>query len=125
MPTRPAWQGLRAVERSGPSLLAVLTLLLSLATYFLIARSRKLNKARSDLETSNASLAQANATLSVLNRQISLGARVKEKYIVNFLQGLSSQISVIRAEDNRFRNLLKQISTKPLTILSWPYIRIL
>jgi DNA-binding CsgD family transcriptional regulator len=27
---------------------------------------------------------------------------------VNFLQGLSAQISVIRTEDNRFRNLLKQ-----------------
>jgi len=89
-------------------ILAALTLLLSIVTYFLIARSRKLNKARSDLETSNTSLAQANATLSVLNEQISQGARVKEKYIVNFLQGLSSQISVIRTEDNRFRNLLKQ-----------------
>ena len=89
-------------------ILAALTLLLSIVTYFLIARSRKLNKARSDLETSNASLAQANATLSILNEQISQSARVKEKYIVNFLQGLSSQISVIRTEDNRFRNLLKQ-----------------
>ena len=88
--------------------LAALTLLLSIVTYFLIARSRKLNKARSDLETSNTSLAQANAALSVLNEQISQSARVKEKYIVNFLQGLSSQISVIRTEDNRFRNLLKQ-----------------
>jgi hypothetical protein len=89
-------------------ILAALTLLLSIVTYFLIARSRKLNKARSDLETSNTSLAQANATLSILNEQISQSARVKEKYIVNFLQGLSSQISVIRTEDNRFRNLLKQ-----------------
>ena len=89
-------------------ILAVLTFLLSVVTYFLVARSRKLNKARSDLETSNASLAQANDTLSVLNEQISQSARVKEKYILNFLQGLSSQISVIRSEDNRFRNLLKQ-----------------
>ncbi len=112
MQVEDAYQArLARASRSGKVwsiVLAVLTLLLSLATYFLIARSRKLNKARSDLETSNASLAQANATLSVLNRQISEGARVKEKYIVNFLQGLSSQISVIRAEDNRFRNLLKQ-----------------
>ena len=89
-------------------ILAVLTFLLSVVTYFLVARSRKLNKARSDLETSNASLAQANDTLSVLNEQISQSARVKEKYILNFLQGLSAQISVIRSEDNRFRNLLKQ-----------------
>ncbi|MBP5483647.1 MAG: hypothetical protein J6X99_05250 [Bacteroidales bacterium] len=99
------------VTRSGQIwsiVLAALTLLLSIVTYFLIARSRKLNKARSDLETSNTSLAQANAALSVLNEQISQSARVKEKYIVNFLQGLSSQISVIRTEDNRFRNLLKQ-----------------
>ena len=99
------------VTRSGQIwsiILAALTLLLSIVTYFLIARSRKLNKARSDLETSNTSLAQANATLSILNEQISQSARVKEKYIVNFLQGLSSQISVIRTEDNRFRNLLKQ-----------------
>ena len=89
-------------------ILAVLTFLLSVVTYFLVARSRKLNKARSDLETSNASLAQANATLSVLNEQITQGAKIKEKYILNFLQGLSAQISVIRSEDNRFRNLLKQ-----------------
>lgn len=112
MEVEDAYQArLARASRSGKVwsiVLAVLTLLLSQSTYFLIARSRKLNKARSDLETSNASLAQANATLSVLNRQISEGARVKEKYIVNFLQGLSSQISVIRAEDNRFRNLLKQ-----------------
>jgi hypothetical protein len=112
MDVEDAYQARQArASRSGKVwsiVLAALTLLLSLATYFLIARSRKLNKARSDLETSNASLAQANATLSVLNEQISQGARVKEKYIVNFLQGLSAQISVIRTEDNRFRNLLKQ-----------------
>ena len=112
MQVEDAYQARQArATRSGKVwsiVLAALTLLLSLAMYFLIARSRKLNKARSDLETSNTSLAQANATLSVLNEQISQGARVKEKYIVNFLQGLSSQISVIRTEDNRFRNLLKQ-----------------
>ncbi len=112
MEVEDAYQARQArVTRSGKVwsiLLAILTLFLSLAIYFLIARSRKLNKARKDLETSNASLAQANAALSVLNEQISQSARVKEKYIVSFLQGLSSQISVIRAEDNRFRNLLKQ-----------------
>jgi len=89
-------------------LLAILTFFLSLATYFLIVRSRKLNKVRAQLEESNTSLALANATLNDLNQQISRADKVKEKYILNFLQGLSAQVSVIRAEDNRFRNLLKQ-----------------
>ena len=89
-------------------LLAILTFFLSLATYFLIARSRKLNKVRAQLEESNTSLALANATLNDLNQQISRANRVKEKYILSFLQGLSAQVSVIRTEDNRFRNLLKQ-----------------
>ena len=112
MQVEDAYQARQArATRSGQIwsiLLAVLTLVLSLVTYFLIARSRKLARARQDLEQSNNSLAQANATLSVLNKQISQSARVKEKYILNFLQGLSAQISVIRTEDNRFRNLLKQ-----------------
>ena len=89
-------------------LLAVLTLILSLVTYFLIARSRKLAKLQKELEESNNSLALANVTLNGLNQQISKADKVKEKYILNFLQGLSAQVSVIRAEDNRFRNLLKQ-----------------
>lgn len=89
-------------------LLAVLTVILSLVTYFLVARSRKLTKLRKELEESNNSLALANVTLNDLNHQISKADRVKEKYILNFLQGLSAQVSVIRAEDNRFRNLLKQ-----------------
>jgi hypothetical protein len=33
---------------------------------------------------------------------------VKERQIVTFLEGLAGQISLIRAEDNRYRNLLKQ-----------------
>ena len=89
-------------------LLAILTLILSLVTHFLIARSRKLAKLRKELEESNNSLALANVTLNDLNQQISKADRVKEKYILNFLQGLSAQVSVIRTEDNRFRNLLKQ-----------------
>ena len=89
-------------------LLAVLTVILSQVTYFLVVRSRKLTKVRQELEKSNHSLAVANITLNDLNLQISKADRVKERYIVNFLQGLSSQISVIRTEDNRFRNLLKQ-----------------
>ena len=89
-------------------LLAVLALILSLVTYFLIARSRKLSKLRMELEESNNSLALANVTLNGLNQQISKADKVKERYILNFLQGLSAQVSVIRTEDNRFRNLLKQ-----------------
>ena len=89
-------------------LLAILTVSLSLVTHFLIARSRKLTKLRKELEESNNSLALANVTLNDLNQKISRANRVQEKYILNFLQGLSAQISVVRTEDNRFRNLLKQ-----------------
>lgn len=89
-------------------LLATLTVILSFGTYFLINRSLKLSKLRKELENSNNSLALANATLNDLNQQISKADRVKEKYILNFLQGLSAQVAVTRAEDNRFRNLLKQ-----------------
>ena len=89
-------------------LLAILTVILSIGTYFLINRSLKLSKLRKELENSNNSLALANATLNDLNQQISKADRVKEKYILNFLQGLSAQVAVTRAEDNRFRNLLKQ-----------------
>lgn len=89
-------------------LLAFLTVVLTLVLRFLVVRSRKLTKLRAELEQSNTSLALANATLNDLNQQISKADKVKEKYILNFLQGLSAQVSVIRAEDNRFRNLLKQ-----------------
>ena len=89
-------------------LLAILTVILSLVTYSLVARSRKLSRVRKELEESNNSLALANVTLNDLNQQISKADRVKEKYILRFLQGLSAQVSVIRTEDNRFRNLLKQ-----------------
>ena len=89
-------------------LLAVLTIILSQVTYFLIVRSRKLSRVRKELEDSNLSLAQANTALNHLNQQISKENEVKERYILSFLQGLSAQISAVRAEDNRFRNLLKQ-----------------
>ena len=89
-------------------LLAVLAVVLGILARIWVGRSRKLAKMSRELEKSNTSLALANATLNDLNNQISKANRVKEKYIVNFLQGLSGQISVIRAEDNRFRNLLKQ-----------------
>ena len=88
-------------------LLAILVLALSLITRFLIVRSRKLSKMRLELESSNAQLAAANEELAVLNKQISKADKVKEEYIINFLEGLSSEISIVRSEDNRFRNLLK------------------
>lgn len=89
-------------------LLAVLTLALSLLAWIYIDRSKKLSKVSSDLEKSNSKLSMANITLNDLNRQISKADAVKEEYIVSFLEGLSNQISIVRAEDNRFRNLLKQ-----------------
>ena len=89
-------------------LLAILVLVLALITHFLIARSRKLSRMQKDLESSNAQLAEANQELSILNRQISKADKVKEEYIVDFLQGLSEQVALLRSEDNRFRNLLKQ-----------------
>ena len=90
------------------SLLAVLVLVLSLITYFLVVRSRKIFRMQKALADSNARLAAANEELSVLNRQISKADKVKDAYIMDFLQGLSEQVALIRAQDNRFRNLLKQ-----------------
>ena len=89
-------------------LLAFLVLVLALITHFLIVRSRKLTRMQKALESSNARLAEANGELSVLNRQISKADKVKEEYILDFLQGLSEQVALLRSEDNRFRNLLKQ-----------------
>ena len=89
-------------------LLAILVLVLSLITYFLVVRSRKLSRMQKALADSNARLAAANEELSVLNRQISKADKVKDAYIMDFLQGLSEQVAQIRSQDNRFRNLLKQ-----------------
>ena len=89
-------------------LLAVLVLVLSLITYFLVVRSRKLSRMQKALADSNVQLAAANEELSVLNRQISKADKVKDAYIMDFLQGLSEQVAQIRSQDNRFRNLLKQ-----------------
>ena len=89
-------------------LLAVLVLVLSLVAYFLVVRSRKLSRMQKALADSNVQLAAANEELSVLNRRISKADKVKDAYIMDFLQGLSEQVAQIRSEDNRFRNLLKQ-----------------
>ena len=89
-------------------LLAIMVVALSLITWSLVVRSRKLSKMRAALEKSNARLAGANEELNELNRQISKADKVKEAYIVDFLQGLSEQVALLRSQDNRFRNLLKQ-----------------
>ena len=89
-------------------LLAVLVLILSLVSRFLITRSRKLSRLKTELEASNARLAIANEELNTLNRQISKADKVKEEYILDFLQGLSEQVGLLKSEDNHFRNLLKQ-----------------
>ena len=89
-------------------LLAILVVALSVLTWFLVSRSRKLSRTRVQLENSIAELATANEELSVLNRRISKADQVKEAYIVDFLQGLSEQVALSRSQDNRFRNLLKQ-----------------
>ena len=89
-------------------LLAVLVLVLSLIAYFLVVRSRKLSRMQKALESSNVQLAAANEELSVLNQRISKADKVKDAYIMDFLQGLSEQVALIRSQDNRFRNLLKQ-----------------
>ncbi len=89
-------------------LLAILVFILAWITYSLVARSRKLSRLRTELENSNARLAVANQELSKLNLQIAKADKVKEAYIIDFLEGLSAQVSLVRAEDNRFRNLLKQ-----------------
>ena len=71
-----------------------LVIVLLSITWMLVGRSRNLTRTQAALESSNRKLAQAD--------------KVKGDYIVNFLEGLSAQVSVIRTEDNHFRNLLKQ-----------------
>ena len=89
-------------------LLAILVLALSVIAWSLVSKSRKLSRVREQLESSNTQLARANEELNDLNRQISKADKVKEGYIIDFLQGLSEQVALQRSEDNRFRNFLKQ-----------------
>ena len=98
----------RRSEMIALAALAVLALLLLVGTWILVARSRKLSRLGRELEQSNARLAAANEQLASLNSQISQADKVKESHIIAFLQDLSAQIALIRAEDNHFRNLLKQ-----------------
>ena len=88
-------------------LLGIVTAVLAIMAWFYIARSRKLARTRSELEKSNTQLALANITLNDLNSRISQADKVKEAYILSFLEGLADQISTVRTEDNRFRSLLK------------------
>ena len=89
-------------------LLAIMVMALSVIAWFLVSKSRKLSRVREQLESSNVKLAGANEELNELNHQISKADKVKEGYIIDFLQGLSEQVALQRSEDNRFRNLLKQ-----------------
>ena len=90
------------------TLLGVLALALFFISRFLVNRSRKLARLRKELENANGQLEVANITLNQLNRQISRADSVKEAYIIDFLQDFARQIALVRAEDNRYRNLLKQ-----------------
>lgn len=89
-------------------IIGIVSAVLVLMMWVYIVRSRKLARTRSELEKSNTQLAMANITLNDINSRISQADKVKEEYIVSFLEGLAEQISTVRTEDNRFRNLLKQ-----------------
>ena len=89
-------------------LLGLLAVALSVVTWFYVSRSRKLTQLRRRLEESNARLTEANERLNVLNREISNADKVKEGFIVSFLENFSGQIHSFRAEDNRLRNLVKR-----------------
>ena len=89
-------------------LLALLAVALSLITWYTVNRTRKLARLRHELENAYTKLEVANITLNDLNLQISKADQVKEEYILRFLQDLSDEIAIFRAEDNRYRNMLKQ-----------------
>ena len=78
-------------------LLAILAAALSIISWSLVSKSRKLSRVREQLESSNAKLAGANEELNGLNRQISKADKVKEGYIIDFLQGLSEQVALQRS----------------------------
>ena len=89
-------------------LMAVLVLALSIVSWFYVSRSRKLAAMQKELEVSNARLTAANSALNALNAQISDADRVKEQFIISFLESFSNQIHLFRTEDNRLRNLVKR-----------------
>ena len=89
-------------------IIGIVSAILALMMWVYIRRTRKLARTRSELEKSNTQLAMANITLNDLNSRISQADKVKEDFIISFLEGLAEQVSTVRSEDNRFRNLLKQ-----------------
>lgn len=89
-------------------LLAAMVLILSLLAASHRSRSRKLARTRALLEENNIKLGVANGKLNDLNARLSRADKIKEDYIVGFLNKLSEQIAGQRAEDNRVRKLLKQ-----------------
>lgn len=89
-------------------LMAILVLALSIVSWFYVSRSRKLAAMQRELEVSNARLTAANVALNALNAQISDADRVKEQFIISFLESFSNQIHLFRSEDNRLRNLVKR-----------------
>ena len=55
-----------------------------------------------------------NEALNGFNRQISSSDRMKESFIISFLESFSNQIHLFRTEDNRIRNLVKRGRTDQL-----------
>lgn len=88
-------------------LLASSTLLLLILSWFFIQRSRRLATIRKNLQEGNARLANANRELNSLNNQLVQSNRIKEKYLLDFLQRFSNSVSLYQAEENRARNMLK------------------
>ena len=108
-------QRLLKMERAAAIWLGLLTLALAIVAWSYVARSKKLSRlqqklqeSNAQMEAANAQLAAANARLSQLNQEVSAADQVKERFILSFLETFAQQIHLIRSEDNRLRNLLKQ-----------------
>ena len=95
-------------------LLAILAVMLLVVAWFLVVRSRKLIRMQKEVEEQNNLLATSNATLAGLNKELSRADQVKERYIVDFLRRLSHSVSVIQADENYARNMLKQGKSEQL-----------
>ena len=88
--------------------------MLLVVAWFLVVRSRKLVRMQKEVEEQNNLLATSNATLAGLNKELSRADQVKERYIVDFLRRLSHSVSVIQADENYARNMLKQGKSEQL-----------
>ena len=100
--------------RTSNILLAILAVLLLVAAWFLIVRSRKLVRMQKEVAGQNKLLAASNSTLAELNKELSRADRVKERHIVDFLRRLSHSATVIQADENYARNMLKQGKSEQL-----------